>query len=190
MGLTLSNPCAIVSHQKLDRVLPCSPQMEQTKKPRGSRPLEQRHHCLRDSVESTKRREDDDATYGWVSKSGCPFRRVHPFEKKSWHLPNPKEAFVGSSSWGPGCQSHQPAACPSSAKPGPHSLQIDVSLNLGQCEPKHLGSFLTEADFHLMRKEVSVVTKDLWESCCVQGFKHLKQKWSNGFCILFEKIWA
>lgn len=39
-----------------------------------------------------------------------------------------------------------------------------------------------------MRKEVSVVTKDLWESCCVQGFKHLKQKWSNGFCILFENI--
>lgn len=30
--------------------LPCSPQMEQTKKPRGSRPLEQRHHCLRDSA--------------------------------------------------------------------------------------------------------------------------------------------
>ena len=57
MGLTLSNPCAIVSHQKLDRVLPCSPQMEQTKKPRGSRPLEERHHCLRDSAWNLRKGE-------------------------------------------------------------------------------------------------------------------------------------
>ena len=86
MGLTLSNPCAIVSHQKLDpdrppALLSTNGANEETTwvKTFGAKAS----LSARFSLESTKRREDDDATYGWVSKSGCPFRRVNPFEKKS-----------------------------------------------------------------------------------------------------------